>query len=161
MTRSKENKQQLLELLREIPSITVACKRAGISRATCYRWMQDFGFKKKADEALSAGRIQTNDGIESILIKKAMSGDMPAIKYWLMHNDLRYMGGSYDPMTGEPAKTRCNLPHTQTLTDKEMDKITRWLSVVQREEMRKREDGPWPTVKEIRAWIMRKPEDDL
>src|SRR3989344_5945054 len=79
--------QQLL--LTPIPQI--ACERAGVSRATYYRWRaNDFMFARAADKAMEISRFFVNDLAESQLIRRAKEGDPWALTFWLIYNHPRY-----------------------------------------------------------------------
>ena len=83
--------QPLLEELRKIPNVSLACERVGISRNTFYRWMQeDAAFKKEIDEAHELGIDSINDLAESKLVQHINNGNMQAIKYWLGNNKKNY-----------------------------------------------------------------------
>ena len=69
LERQIKDKETLLEVLKEMPIIQVACKKAGVSRATYYRWQQeDKEFKRKSRDALDHGIEFINDMSESQLI---------------------------------------------------------------------------------------------
>lgn len=89
--RQEKDKQALLEALREMPIIQVACKKVGISRATYYRWRnEDKDFFRQTEEALAQGIEFINDMSESQLITLIREKKMPAISLWLKHNNARY-----------------------------------------------------------------------
>lgn len=86
-----KNKENLIEQLRTIPVIQVACQKAGVGRATYYRWRgEDEDFKKRADEALNEGTFFINDLAESKLISAIKDGNMTAIIYWLKSHNPAY-----------------------------------------------------------------------
>ncbi len=86
-----KNKENLIEQLRTIPVIQVACQKAGVGRATYYRWRsEDKDFKKRADEALNEGTFFINDLAESKLISAIKDGNMTAIIYWLKSHHPAY-----------------------------------------------------------------------
>lgn len=87
-----QDKAKLLEILNETPLVQPACQKAGVSRATYYRWRkEDSHFKKKSDEAISQGRLLINDLAESKLISQIKNENMTAIIYWLKHNHKNYI----------------------------------------------------------------------
>lgn len=89
--RQGETKQALIEILKEMPVIQVACKKVGIGRATYYRWLkEDNGFARLAKEALSEGVEYINDMSESQVIQLIKDKKMPAITLWLKNNSPRY-----------------------------------------------------------------------
>lgn len=83
--------RQIIRQLQITPIPQIACERAGVSRATYYRWRtNDTVFSRAADHALEAGRFLVNDMAESQLIRKAKNGDESSIRYWLSHNHPKY-----------------------------------------------------------------------
>ena len=84
--KSTDTKKLFLENLKKIPIIQVACEKAGISRATVYRWRdKDKKFRKTLDEALSQGEALINDMGESQLISLMKEKNFSAIRFWLNH----------------------------------------------------------------------------
>ncbi len=89
--RQSKDRQVLLDALREMPIIQVACKRASISRATYYRWRnEDREFRRAVEEAINEGVLFINDMSESQVITLIKEKKMPAITLWLKHNNERY-----------------------------------------------------------------------
>lgn len=89
--RQEQDKQALLEALREMPIARVACKRAGISRATYYRWRnENKEFLSECYEAISIGMDAINDMSDSQLIALIGEKSLQAIKWWQQHNHERY-----------------------------------------------------------------------
>ncbi|OGZ26552.1 MAG: hypothetical protein A2365_02025 [Candidatus Nealsonbacteria bacterium RIFOXYB1_FULL_40_15] len=89
--RQEQDKQALVEALKEMPIIQVACKRAGVSRATYYRWRnEDKNFLTESNEAIAHGIDFINDMSESQLITLIKEKKMPAISMWLRNNNSRY-----------------------------------------------------------------------
>lgn len=83
--------QPLLEELRKIPNVSLACERVGISRNTFYRWLQeDAEFKKQIEQAHELGIDSINDLAESKLVQHINNGNIQAIKYWLGNNKKNY-----------------------------------------------------------------------
>ncbi len=84
-------KQEVLEHLRKSSIIQLACERAGVARATYYKWMNsDKHFAEESAVAISEGRTLVNDMAESQLIKKIKDGAMTAIVFWLKHHHGTY-----------------------------------------------------------------------
>jgi hypothetical protein len=84
--------QALLEQLKTIPNVSLACEKVGLSRNTVYRWCrEDPEFKARLDEALESGVESVNDLAESKLIANINSGSMRAIQYWLDNNKKAYI----------------------------------------------------------------------
>lgn len=84
--KSNDTKKLFLENLKKVPIIQVACEKAGISRATVYRWRdKDKKFRKTLNEALSEGESLINDMGESQLISLMKEKNFSAIRFWLNH----------------------------------------------------------------------------
>lgn len=84
-------KETLIEQAKKTPIVQIACEKAGVSRATFYRWKnKDPFFSEKIEEALFEGRHLINDYAESQLISAIRNGNMTAIIYWLNHNHKNY-----------------------------------------------------------------------
>ncbi|MBN1162501.1 hypothetical protein JXA34_02015 [Patescibacteria group bacterium] len=89
--RQQKEREILLEHLRRTPIIQLACEKAGISRATYYRWKSnDKEFEKQANEAIDEGVSLMNDFAESQLISSIRDKNMTAIIYWLKHRHKAY-----------------------------------------------------------------------
>ena len=91
-TKTESNKIKILEYLTESGNISFSCKRAGISRETYYRWLdEDRPFSAKAFEAIDSGKTFINDLAHSHLVKNIQNGDMQAIRFQLSncHPDYR------------------------------------------------------------------------
>ena len=89
--KSNDTKKLFLDNLKKIPIIQVACEKAGVSRATVYRWRdKDKKFRKVLDEALSEGEALVNDMSESQLISLIKDKNFPAIRFWLNHRHEKF-----------------------------------------------------------------------
>jgi hypothetical protein len=100
--RRDESKQKLLEALKEMPVITVACKRSGIDNSTYYRWRQeDKEFMRQSRDAFDRGIEFVNDMSETQVIALIKEKKMPAIALWLKHHHARYgsKNQAYVPIT--------------------------------------------------------------
>lgn len=85
-------KKKFLEYVAEYGIIQVACRKTGIGRQTYYRWIEgDTSFAKKVELAIQHGRDVGCDMSESVLIGKIVDKDLGAAKFYLQHNDPRYM----------------------------------------------------------------------
>ncbi|MDP3697861.1 MAG: phBC6A51 family helix-turn-helix protein [Candidatus Taylorbacteria bacterium] len=89
--RQENDKQALIDALKEMPIARVACKRAGVSRATYYRWRnEDKNFLQQCYEAISIGIEAINEMSDSQLISLIGEKSLQAIKWWQQHNHERY-----------------------------------------------------------------------
>lgn len=89
--RIANDKLELIEQLQKMPIVQIACERAGIGRATFYRWCkEDAEFAEKARSSLSEGKAMVNDMAESQLISSIKDKSFQAIAYWLKHNHPDY-----------------------------------------------------------------------
>ena len=62
MKNNKETKELVIQQLKNTMIVQIACKKAGIGRATFYRWKaNDKKFAKAADEAIIEGLLFIND----------------------------------------------------------------------------------------------------
>lgn len=91
--RTKEAKDRVLESLRELPVVTTACKRAGIGKATYYRWQkEDSVFLKSSRDAYLMGIEFICDMSETQIVMLIKEKRLPAAAFWLKHNSPRYGG---------------------------------------------------------------------
>jgi hypothetical protein len=89
--RQDAEKKILLEHLKKIPIIQLACERTNISRPTYYRWRnEDEQFKKDSDEAMKDGKDMINDLSESQLIALIKDKNFHAIQLWLRQHHPEY-----------------------------------------------------------------------
>lgn len=92
MAKNNREKLKFLEILEKTPLINYACKKSGIGRTSVYRWMkEDELFKAQVNDAIANGRSAWIDIAESALLKNVNEGKMDAIKFFLRHNDKRYV----------------------------------------------------------------------
>lgn len=107
--RMENDKKSMINALKEMPIIQVACARAGVSRATYYRWRQeDKDFMRQSRDALDQGIEFVNDMSESQLVMLIKEKKMPAITLWLKHHHARYGSKSqpYVPIASADELTR-------------------------------------------------------
>jgi hypothetical protein len=91
--KQADDKHKLIGILKELPIISGACKRANISRDTYYRWRhEDTTFKQESDDAINQGVEFVSDMSELQLVTLIKEKKMPAIALWLKHNRPRYGG---------------------------------------------------------------------
>lgn len=89
--RKQEDKALLIEQLRKMPIIGVACEKVGIHRSSYYRWLQDDKmFAKTARDARREGVQLVNDMAESMLLSQMKEGNITAMIFWLKHNNPTY-----------------------------------------------------------------------
>jgi hypothetical protein len=89
--KNELDKNKFLEILRELPITSVACKRAGIHKSVIYRWRKkNKKFATEMDLALVSGRDNINDLAESHVINNIRNGDTKMVKFWLENNCGRY-----------------------------------------------------------------------
>lgn len=97
-----DNKKRLINAFKEMPIVQVACKKAGVSRATYYRWrIEDKVFLRESEDALNQGYELINDMSESQLVTLIKEKKLPAITHWLKYHHSRYgtKARSYTPIT--------------------------------------------------------------
>lgn len=89
--RKAREQALLLEQLKKVPIVSIACEKSGIGRATYYRWKkEDADFSKAADEALTEGTHLVNDMAESQLLAAIRDNNLGAVMYWLKHRNPNY-----------------------------------------------------------------------
>lgn len=89
--RKAREQAALLEQLRKVPIVSIACEKAGIGRATYYRWKkEDEEFAKIAEKALTEGTQLVSDMAESQLLGSIRDGNLGAVMYWLKHRNPHY-----------------------------------------------------------------------
>jgi hypothetical protein len=108
--RQSKEKEQILEKLKEVPIVRVACKKAGIGHATFYRWMKDDPeFKSAAEEAMRVGVSNINDLAESHLVNYIREGNFKAICFWLIRHHRAYQLANENQMGYVPRLSRNEL----------------------------------------------------
>ncbi len=89
--RKAREQALLLEQLKKVPIVSIACEKSGVGRATYYRWKkEDAEFSKAADEALAEGTHLVNDMAESQLLAAIRDNNLGAVMYWLKHRNPNY-----------------------------------------------------------------------
>ncbi|MFZ2193552.1 MAG: phBC6A51 family helix-turn-helix protein [Candidatus Moraniibacteriota bacterium] len=89
--RTAEDKKAVLEQLAKLPIVQVAVQKAGVSRATYYRWrIADKQFAEDADEAIEEGVQMINDLSESQLISAIKNNNFSAVRFWLQNRHRAY-----------------------------------------------------------------------
>lgn len=89
--RQAKIKKLLLAQLQKTPIVQIACEKAGVSRATYYRWRkEDDEFEKQADLSLGEGTMLMNDVAESQLLSLIKDKHPTGIIFWLKHHHPTY-----------------------------------------------------------------------
>ena len=89
--RQKKLKEAFLEQLKRTPTVESACQKAGVGRATVYRWMNESkGFAETVESSLKEGRSFMSDVAESQLFSLIGERKIEAIRLFLAHNNPRY-----------------------------------------------------------------------
>lgn len=84
-------KDAIIKELKEMPIIQFACKKAGVSRASYYRWMkEDPQFAKETNTAVAEGEALITDMSESQLISLIRDRNFPALQLWLKSHHPKY-----------------------------------------------------------------------
>lgn len=86
-----DQKKLILEQLKQVPIVQVACQKSGVSRPSYYRWRsEDKEFKKAADEAILEGETMITEMSETQLITLIRDKNFAAIQLWLKAHHPRY-----------------------------------------------------------------------
>lgn len=86
-----KSKKEVLIQLKSTPIVQVACQKAGVGRATYYRWRADDpNFKKDSDDAIKEGVAMVNDMAESQLISLIRDKHPTSVYYWLNNHHPAY-----------------------------------------------------------------------
>lgn len=86
--RIAQQKTDVLVALEKIPVVQIACQRAGVSKATYYRWRQnDLEFMELADIARQEGMTTICELAKSKLIEQINDGNLTAAIFWLKSRD--------------------------------------------------------------------------
>lgn len=89
--KKNRDKQLILDQLRKIPIVMVACEKVGVGRTTVYRWKdEDKEFAKAMEEALTEGEALINDMSESQLLSMIKEKNWSAISFWLRHRNPKF-----------------------------------------------------------------------
>jgi len=84
-------KELIIKELKEMPIVQFACKKAGVSRASYYRWLkEDKEFAKEAESAIAEGEALITDMSESQLISLIRDRNFQALQLWLRHHHPKY-----------------------------------------------------------------------
>lgn len=89
--KTAKQKAALIEQLKRTPIVQIACEKAGVGRASYYRWRKDDPiFVKASDDAITEGLLLMNDMAESQLLSAVRDKNLPAIIFWLKHHHTSY-----------------------------------------------------------------------
>ena len=91
--RQQREKELILDQLRKMPIVQIACEKTGVGRTTYSRWRsEDEDFRKAADEALHEGDAFINDLTETQLMNliKNQKPHFGAIRYRLSRCHPKY-----------------------------------------------------------------------
>ena len=89
--RTAEDKKSVLEQLKKLPIVQAACQKAGVGRASYYRWrIEDKEFSKDADDAIVEGVEMINDLSENQLIMAIRDNNLSAVRFWLQNRHRAY-----------------------------------------------------------------------
>lgn len=98
--RQVKEKGALIDQLKKLPIVQIACEKTGVGRTTYYRWKkEDPDFAFDSEEAIQTGRSLINDMAESQLLSEIKEKNMTAIIFWLKHNHPIY-GNRLEVTTG-------------------------------------------------------------
>ena len=88
--KKDKDQQLIIEQLKKIPIVEIACEKIGISRSTFYRWREDKEFADAADAAMKDGELFINDLSEAQVVSLIKEKNWPAISFWLRAHHPRY-----------------------------------------------------------------------
>lgn len=92
---TKRKKKLLLEALEQTSLVSLACQKAGVAKATYYRWLaEDYEFYVAAQNALYDGNERINDLAKSKVIESISGGNIDASFKWLNKRDPTFSGKS-------------------------------------------------------------------
>lgn len=116
--KENKSKKQILEQLRKMPLIQVACEKSGVARASFYRWRQkDKEFAKEVDTAITEGEAMITDMSEAQLITLIRDKNFQAVQLWLKSHHPKY--GNKLEVTGDiNVKEKPLTPEQQQLVEK-------------------------------------------
>ena len=90
MIKDKQ-KIALIENLKKVPIVQIACEKTGISRATYYRWRKaSIEFVKATDQAIAEGVLMINDLAESTLLSTIKDKNITSTIFWLKNRHQAY-----------------------------------------------------------------------
>lgn len=100
MAKHNDEQSKIVKILEEHPHISYACKKVGISRMSFYRWMKgNLSFRMQVNDAMENGRAYWTEVAEAVVLKSMKEGKSADAKWYLTHNDPRYMDERRKPQT--------------------------------------------------------------
>lgn len=82
-----KDQQRVLDNLKKIPIIRVACQKSKVSIETYFEWIdKDLKFKQLVEECMKKGVENINDLAESKVISGIQDGDKTMTIFWLKNN---------------------------------------------------------------------------
>lgn len=92
MKYSPDLVDRIVKALEEVPNIRHVFNKLGINRSTFYRWYTiHHEFRERVTFALYKGRGNITDLAEGNIVRKIKEGDVQTSRFWLSHNEPRYM----------------------------------------------------------------------
>ena len=89
--KTAQHKNALLEHLKKMPIVQVACDRAHVARSTFYRWRKiNKKFAKAVEEAIAEGETLITEMSESQLISLIKDRNFSSIHLWLKAHHPKY-----------------------------------------------------------------------
>jgi hypothetical protein len=86
-----KSKELIIEQLKRVPIIQLACEKAGIARASFYRWkIEDKKFMEAVEKAIAEGENFINDLSETQVIGMIKDRNFLAIQLWLKTHHPKY-----------------------------------------------------------------------
>lgn len=92
MKYSPDLVDRIVKGLEEVPNVRHVFHKLGIHHSTFYRWYTIHAeFREKVTFALYKGRGNITDLAEGNVVRKIKEGDIQSSRFWLTHNEPRYM----------------------------------------------------------------------
>ncbi len=101
--RMEKEKQAVLDVLRKMPVIEMACQKTGVGTTTYYRWRRnDKEFLKESDIAFAEGKLFIIDLARTQMVSLMKDKHWPAIKYIIEHSNESLGSSSSGESYAEP-----------------------------------------------------------
>lgn len=86
MTHGADEREAFLKALQEVPFISRACRKAGIARATVYRWMEeDLEFRIAVKKQIQKGHDLLGEAAYAVVQEKIKERNFAAARFFLLH----------------------------------------------------------------------------